>query len=284
MKYLKERKDRASYKTIKQRLTWWTPYLRNVDDIRLITRDVIDKLLHKHRKITSMPSPGNTTANKYAIVVGSVLNAACREWGWTQSSPKLRRYPEPDHRRVWLTVEEWRDLEAELPAHLLGPARFALATGLRASKVFGLEWSAIDQKAWTLKTTGNAVKRGVVIPLNRTAISVLEAELESPVRHLTRVFCYEGQPLGDYGKAWYKARTRAGLPDFPWHGFRHTFASWLGQSGASDTVIDQLCGWAEKDTRSVYTHLNVEVLRPFAQVIDAQLATQSESQKKAKTA
>ena len=33
-------------------------------------------------------------------------------------------------------------------------------------------------------------------------------------------------------------------------------------------VIDQLCGWAEKDTRSVYTHLNVNALRPFCEVVD----------------
>ena len=32
---------------------------------------------------------------------------------------------------------------------------------------------------------------------------------------------------------------------FTWHGLRHTFASWLGQSGAPEMVIDQLCGWAE---------------------------------------
>ena len=35
--------------------------------------------------------------------------------------------------------------------------------------------------------------------------------------------------------------------------------------------IDQLCGWAEKDTRGIYTHLDVEHLRPYAQIIDAKL-------------
>ena len=156
----------------------------------------------------------------------------------------------------------------QLPEHLLLPARFALATGLRASKVFGLEWRQVDLRFRILTTNGNDIKRGVVIPLNRTAMAVLDEILAAPVHHIKRVFTYRGKPLQDYGKAWFKARDRAGLPDFPWHGLRHTFASWLGQSGASEMVIDQLCGWAEKDTRSIYTHLDTEHLRPFSEAID----------------
>ena len=58
---------------------------------------------------------------------------------------------------------------------------------------------------------------------------------------------------------------------FTWHGLRHTFASWLGQSGAPEMVIDQLCGWAEKDTRGIYTHLDVEPLRKYSEIIDKKL-------------
>ena len=214
VKYLHERRHKASYETIKQRLLWWNDHLGKVTDITRIKRDTIDKVLQKHRTITPLPSPTNTTANKYAIVVGAVLSAACREWGWTKSSPKLRRYPEPDHRRAFLKVEEWRRLEVELPEHLKLPATFALATGLRASKVFGLEWSQIDMRARTLTTTGNEIKRGVSIPLNKTAMAVLNAIAGQPVHHIKRVFCFRGEPLNDYGKAWFKAMDRAGLGEY----------------------------------------------------------------------
>ncbi len=274
--YLSERKHMASYDTIVQRLQWWDKHLRNIYDLRNITRDMINGIVTKHRDITATPSSGNTTANKYVGTVGAVLTAACREWGWIESTPKLRKYPEPPHRRNWLSVEEWRLLEAELPLHLLYPARFALATGLRAGKVFGLEWGWIDWKNESLTTQGNALKRGNTIPLNRTAMLVLSDIRARETVHLSRVFLYEGKPLNDYGAAWYKARVRAGLADFPWHGFRHTFASWLGQAGVPDTALDQLCGWAEKDTRSIYTHLDVEPLRRHSEVIDQQLALQSD--------
>ena len=80
--------------------------------------------------------------------------------------------------------------------------------------------------------------------------------------------------LGEY-KRWTdeEGNKHTSWTGFTWHGLRHTFASWLGQSGASEIVIDQLCGWAEKDTRSIYTHLNVESLRPYSEVIDRVLET-----------
>lgn len=290
VKYLQERKHKPSYDTIVQRLVWWDKHLRQINDLRNITRDMIDSILMKHRHTTSNPSPANTTANKYAGSVGAVLTAACREWGWIESTPKLRKYPEPDHRRDWLTIEQWRRLESELPEHLLYPARFALATGLRAGKVFGLEWQQIDFKNRSLTTQGNAIKRGNTIPLNRTAMGVLDAIRASGTVHLQRVFLYDGEPLNGYGVAWHKAMERAGLGelvitkqdgkalrkwegDFTWHGLRHTFASWLGQAAVPETALDQLCGWAEKDTRSIYTHLNVENLRPYAEIIDRVLCS-----------
>lgn len=275
VKYLKERQHKPSYETIVQRLGWWSPHLRQVHDLKNITRDMIDTLLSKHRGITALPSSANTTANKYAGSVGAVLTAACREWGWIESTPKLRKYPEPEHRRCWLSIEQWRALETELPSHLLLPARFALATGLRAGKVFGLEWGQIDVANRSMTFSGNAIKRGNTIPLNRTAMGVLEDVKAQDAVHLQRVFLYAGEPLQDYGAAWYKARARAGLANFPWHGFRHTFASWLGQNGCPETALDQLCGWAEKDTRSIYTHLNVETLRHYAEIIDRLLRTKS---------
>ena len=288
VKFLKESQHKASYDTIKQRLGWWNALLGDLADIRKIDRDMIDDYIAANRPVTGVASSANSTANKYSKVVMSILNQAHDEWKWIDGVPKLRYYPEPPHRRAWLKVEQWRKLEKQLPDHLRLAATFALATGLRKGKVFGLEWSQVDLAERTLTTYGNDVKLGVVIPLNDTAMSVLREITSEPVRHLTRVFSVKGEPIQGYGKAWFKAMHRAGLGEyklwrvdgklksewtgFTWHGLRHTFASWLGQAGVAEMYIDQLCGWAEKDTRGIYTHLDVEHLRPYAQIIDAKLA------------
>lgn len=113
----------------------------------------------------------------------------------------------------------------------------------------------------------------MLVPLNDTAMAALRHASAQPTCNLTHVFAYRGEPLGDYGKAWYKALTRAGLEDFTWHGFRHTFNSWLAQAGVSVEVRRRLCGWSSREISDRYTHLGVAHLRPFAAVIDQMLAS-----------
>lgn len=274
VRFVKERGANASIKDTVQRITWMDQYLGKVTDIREINRDGVDGIMQK-RGVLTTPCSANSTANRYVAVITAILNAACREWDWIERSPKLKTYPEPSGSEKWLSVEEWGSLESELPQHLLGPATFALGTGLRKAKVFGLEWAQIDLKRRCMTFKGTANKSGNTIPLNDTAMRAIEMAQALPVRHVTYVFTYEGQPLGSYGRAWYNAVDRAGL-DMNWHGLRHTFASWLGQEGVPEGVIDRLGGWNVKKsaTRERYTHLNMEHLRPHAAVIDRLLRPQ----------
>jgi integrase len=301
-----EREHKASWSDDERIMAWWSQYFSDAKDIRTIDRATVDTLIlaHRHGVKPRVPCSENSTANHYVNILSAMLNAACREWSWTESSPKLRRYPQPEGRDRWLTVEEWQRLYAELPQHLQWCACFALATGLRAEKVFELEWSQVDTKGRKLTFKGTENKLGNTIPLNGTAMGVLENIRAQPARHMTRVFfwlkpkkeadrlTYTIEPLSSYGLAWWKAQERAGLGQFVdnpqdcsrqvwegdvvWHTLRHTFTSWLGQSGVPDGIIDRLGGWSggakSGKTRERYTHLNVEHLRPYAAVIDRTLA------------
>ena len=277
VKFMKERAGNVSINDTKQRLAWLYQYLGEIRDIREINRDMMDTIMQKRGVSEKTPQSENSTANRYVACVTAILNAACRDWDWIERSPRLKTYPEPSGSEKWLSVEEWKALESELPPHLLGPATFALGTGLRKAKVFGLEWSQIDLKRRCMTFKGTANKSGNTIPLNDTAMRAIEMAQALPVRHVTYVFTYEGQPLGSYGRAWYNAVDRAGL-DVNWHAFRHTFASWLGQEGVPEGIIDRLGGWnvKKKATRERYTHLAVEHLRPHAAVIDRLLSSESQ--------
>lgn len=290
VKFLKERQHQKSISDTTQRLAWFDPYLGKIEDIRSISRDMMHEIMQARGIRMKEAFSSNSTANRYVAAVSSVLTAACREWDWIERTPKFLSYPEPDGREVCLTVEEWRLLERELPQHLRWAATFSLATGLRDGKVFGLEWQQIDMNERRLTTQGTANKLGVTIPLNETAMRVLREIKADPVRHMSRVFTYKGKPIDDYGRAWQKAQVRAGLATiekwqdeegkherftgFPWHGLRHTFNSWLAQQGVSKEIRNLLCGWSsgKKDTADRYTHLFVEHLRPYCEVIDTVLA------------
>jgi len=286
LQWAKERSHKVSWAEDLRAIKWWTQWFGDVEDVRQITRERVDAIIAKERPVNAQAAtPANNTANHYTAILASMLLAATREWDWIERAPKLRKYPVTEGRQRWLTVEEWRKLEAELPDHLKRAATFALATGMRAEKVFSLTWKQIDLKNRSLSFEGTANKLGNTIPLNATAMAVLDACQKA--RHLTRVFCWLKpkkigttlthtlEPLGSYGLAWFKAQERAGIKEFTWHGLRHTYASWLAQAMVPEGIIDRLGGWSGAgNTRTRYTHLAVEHLRPYAETIDRVLAGQ----------
>jgi integrase len=282
-KYLPEVRHQAGIKVKAAMLDWWGQYLGGVEDIRLITRDTIDDILTLHyvgakgKRITPGPSPQNHTANHYVAVVSTILNAACREWDWIERVPKFRRYPSPEGKTLALTVEMWREMEKALPERLRLFCTLALATGLRDGKLWRLEWSQVDVQKRVLSVSGNAIKRGVTIPLNRTATEALEAIRGGSVVNMRRVFPeWRQSTINQHATAFARLRKVEGLEAVGVHTLRHTFNTWLARAGVSQEVRARLVGHSTGTMNDRYTHWDVEWLRPYASVIDAQLGTQSE--------
>lgn len=269
----KEKKGKSSWHDDYRIITFWAKRLGNVPDVRTITRELIDDEAHEAWSLTEQGSSVNNTANHYVAVLTAILNAACREWDWLERSPKFRRYPILSGRTRWLTVQEWRSLEAELPVHLRQTATFSLATGMRLGKVYGLEWSQIDFGNRSLNFDGTKNKLGNTIPLNRTAMSVLSEIRAGTVVHKEAVFTRDGQPMKRWNVAWTNAMKRAGIEGFVYHGLRHTWNSWLAQKGVPKEFRDRLGGWRGSHGSDRYTHLDLDPLRPFAAQIDAILDT-----------
>lgn len=187
-------------------------------------------------------NPG--TFNRYA----NVLSAA--------GIKGIKRKKNPPGRIRWLTAEEWGSLRAELPAHWLAPADFALATGLRRANVFWLEWDQVDlarKKAWIHADDAKG-REAIGIPLSDAALAVLERQLR---RSEVWVFPMpDGNPLQKLKtRDWKAAVKRAGISYCTWHDLRHTWATWHLMGGTPLEVLKKLGGW--KDLRMVlrYAHL-----------------------------
>lgn len=279
------RSGKASWKDDVSRLRWWHDHLGECADIRTITRKTVNRALRDFRGAGDQPSSANATANRYAALVGAMLNYAAHELEWTDAAPRMPHYPERAGEDLWLTVDQWHKLRDELPAHLVGPATFALATGLRQGKVLDLQWSQVNLAGRWMQFHGTDNKRGNTIPLNDTAMTALQAARGGKIVHATHVFTYRGAPIRKPKLGWYAALQRAGLGDweegewrgFRWHGLRHTFNSWLGQHGAPEEIRKRLCGWSggRRPQSSIvqrYTHFDLEHLRPYAAVVDELLS------------
>jgi integrase len=218
-------------------------------------------------------SQGPASANRILAVFRAVLRA-CVRWEWIKGHPPVPMFEVADRVPTWLDQSKCAALLAELPEHLKAPMLFSVMTGLRMSNTRDLTWDRVDLEEGhvTIPASQYKTKRDQRFPLSTQAVALLSA-----LPHRTgRVFLYvpktkKGDPpkparpiTGKLGaRAFRKARKRAGLDGLRWHDLRHTFASWVAQSGASDRVLQALGGWTSPKMVARYAHLKPSDLREY---------------------
>jgi len=223
--------------------------------------------------------PSSATKNRYLALIRAVLRRAHRTWDWLDKAPCITLLPE-NHKRIrWLSQEEAKRLIAALPAHFAEMATFSLATGLRQANVFGLKWSQVDlarQAAWIHHDEAKA-GRAIGVPLNRTALEVLQRQTG---RHPQYVFTNaDNKPVRALGhRTWQRALSQAGIQDFRWHDLRHTWASWLVQSGVPLAALQEMGGWETAAMVQRYAHLSPAHLLAHATAIDTILEEEDTNQ------
>jgi len=207
-------------------------------------------------------TPG--TFMRYRAMVMAILNVA-KDEGWLRVLPKMEtRSDRKTPTREWITPKQWGKLYKELPPHLRGPAKFALATGLRRANVFGLRWADVDlaRKHIFVCAADTKSDDALSVPLNDDALEVL-AHQRLKKDHPEYVFAYRGKPIKDPKKAFKDACIRAGVgratpsggyEGFTWHGLRHTWATWHIQNGTPLEVLRILGGWSDLRMVTHYAH------------------------------
>ena len=228
-----------------------------------ITGDVIWGIAQGELKRGNKPA----TVNRYLALVRNLLHMARDEWQWIDTFPKIRMLSGEVERDRWLTRKEADGLILACPPHLSALVRFALATGLRAREITGLEWNRVDlsrQTAW-LNQTKNGTPRGV--PLNHDAVVVLTEQIG---QHPQSCFTYRGNPIrwDVTNTAWHNAIKKAGLTDFRFHDLRHTWASWHRQAGTSCDELKDLGGWKSRIMVDRYAKYATEHLHAAASRIE----------------
>lgn len=264
-RYLKEARWRpATRATNEYALSFFTR-------IDILPVDEINAEVARHARDFVERRQTPASANRIMAVFRGVLRK-CVAWEWLDKMPSIR-FDRIEQKTIEpLTPEEYMRLESHLPAHLKGPARFAVLTGLREANVTGLKWSQVDLERGWLIVPGSQykTKKDYATTLSAAAIDVLKAQ----PRESVYVFTYEGKPVTRFNNhAFRKARIRAGLPHFRWHDLRHTFASWMAQSGASDRVLQQAGGWSSAKMVERYAHLRPSDMLPHLLAVSSKLDT-----------
>ncbi|HUX68646.1 MAG TPA: site-specific integrase [Terriglobales bacterium] len=177
----------------------------------------------------------------------------------------VRRRREDNGRIRWLSAEEEARIvaaiqdryPAELPAFLL-----ALHTGMRRSEQYRLTWDCVDfvRSQLTIPKTKNGTIR--YIPMDETATGALLALRDrgngsGPV--MVAAASGHGYTQGHALKTpreWFASACKlAAVPDFTWHGLRHSFASRLVMAGAALRTVQELMGHKTIAMTCRYAHL-----------------------------
>jgi len=209
--------------------------------------------------------PGST--NRVIVLVRHLFNTAIK-WevpGVTKNPSKdIPKIADEGQRQRFLSVEEaqrlMRAVEESNSKMLKYIVAMLLLTGARRNEVLHAKWEDFDFSArqWLLPKNKSARPR--YIPLSDAAIRLLET--------VPRVYdCPYAFPNPDTGKpymqlfnSWDTARRRAGLEDLRIHDLRHSFASFLVNSGRSLYEVQNLLGHARPATTQRYAHLSQETL------------------------
>lgn len=240
---------------------------------------------HKQKSLASGEKCGQyvprnvsiATKNAHLAFIRALLRLCATEWGWLEKAPPLKSIKVDNKRIRWLTKTEAHRLIDELPDYFKPLVIFALATGLRRSNIIDLEWSQVDmgrKVAWIHPEQAKS-GRAIGIALNDTACKVLQAQQG---RHEQWVFVQKVMRKRkipttkkfnvDSNKAWRAALKRASIKDFRFHDLRHTWASWLVQSGVPLTILQEMGGWESAVMVQRYAHLSPEHLAEHAQKLD----------------
>jgi integrase len=141
---------------------------------------------------------------------------------------------------------------------------FLLSTGARRSEGLKAEWRQIDmeKKTWRIPSTNSKSKKPKTLPLNASAVWVLE-QLDSK-ESSPYVFPSPatGKPFLEITRVWKRLLKKAGLPlETRIHDLRHTFASRLVSSGRSLFDVQKLLGHADPRMSMRYAHLSMEAMQ-----------------------
>ncbi|WP_340619643.1 tyrosine-type recombinase/integrase [Xenorhabdus siamensis] len=302
LRWIEEKADKKSLDDDKGRMGFWLEYfgsvrLKDITEASIYT--AVSKMKNRKAKarwesqVQAAKKKGHeipaykevsvsvATKAKHLALIKALLRAAERDWKWLEKAPVIKVPAVREKRVRWLEPQEAQRLVDECPEPLKSVVKFALATGLRRSNIINLEWSQIDmqrQVAWIHPDQSKSSK-AIGVALNETACRVLREQIGN---HNKWVFVHSKSAINPNGvalpnvrkmrvddnTAWNSALKRAGIENFRFHDLRHTWASWLVQSGVPLSILQEMGGWESIEMVRRYAHLAPNHLTEHARQID----------------
>lgn len=223
-----------------------------------------DVIAFQHGLRAKKLAPG--TCNRCLILLRYAFNLALK-WeipGITKNPTKdVPLFEDPNKKERFLSATETHALVQAVRNSENKMLQFIipmlLLTGARKQEVLGAKWEDfdLDRKQWRIPTTKAGKPRHV--PLSDGVLQLLASipRSDGPFvfanpktqKPYVTIFC-----------SWNTARKAAGLADVRIHDLRHSFASFLVNSGRTLYEVQKILGHTQVKTTQRYAHLSQETL------------------------
>jgi integrase len=213
----------------------------------------------------------DSTCSHYGKLLRQALNVAV-SWGYldTNNINGIKLFKEDNQVERYLEGEELQQLlkilDEDKNKMVSRIILFLLSTGARKDEVLNAKWSQIDRvkNSWLISADVSKSKKRRTVYLNDVALGILdELDTQGKSDYLF-TSSRTGDRLTDISKVWGRIRKEAGIPDVRLHDLRHSYASYLANSGCNEFQIQQALGHASTVTTRRYVHMSQEAMQQAA--------------------
>jgi len=222
----------------------------------------------------------NASINRELAALKRMFSLAVED-GRLSHSPYIPTLEEDNARQGFVDHGAFVSLRANLSEYLRDPITFLYLSGWRLGEMKALEWRDVDLagKVVHLRPEISKNKDGRLLPLSGELFDTMDRARAQRRPDCPFVFHRDGEPIGDFRKAWSAACKAAGLGPILVHDLRRTAVRNMVRAGIADRVAMTLSG---HKTRSVFDRYNIVSEADLAQAterLQAHLASISNSQR-----
>jgi len=180
-----------------------------------VTSEAIGKYIERLRE----EGYSNATVNRRTQLLGQAFKVAIRN-KQLSVAPFIPRLSEVgNERQGFFETADFEAVIPELPEYLRDFCRFGFLTGWRRGSIESLRWSDVVDGIVYLRAESNKTRKAETVPLEGELRAIVERrrqvatweEKDGTRRFAEYVFHLQGEPVGDFRKAWASACVAAGI-------------------------------------------------------------------------